>query len=67
MKKICPTCKHSEWQTTAQGRRRLDSPAKCHYPEIKMPHSFADYRGDMPKRKHVTKYTADNCPCWERP
>jgi len=64
MIKTCVNCGYSEWQKTASGKRKLESSAKCNYPEVPLPHCFGDYRGDMPRRNSVNKYTKPGCPGW---
>jgi hypothetical protein len=64
--KCCETCKLSEWQKTANGRRRFDSPGKCTFPDVVIPASYADFRGDMPVKRHIFRNSGRNCQCWEK-
>lgn len=66
MKKHCPTCKHAKWQTTPTGRRKFDSPGECLYPVPPLPHSYLGFRGHMPAKDYITKWTKEDCPCWEK-
>lgn len=69
--KDCTNCKYSEFQKDKIGRRFLESPGKCNYPEIILPNCYIDRIGDRrdespiyPKRCWITKYTRPDCPCW---
>lgn len=64
--KNCTTCTWAEWQLHPSGKRKLESHAKCTVLVDDLPHSFSNYRGDMPERGHVTKYTKADCPKWYR-
>lgn len=69
MKKTCPNCKHSEWETTAKGRRKLQYNGNCNYPAIVFPWAYVDHYGDMPKKRSIHGGISTDlkpCPMWEK-
>jgi hypothetical protein len=64
MKKTCLNCGLAQWMKI--GNRRILSHGGICQKEINIPHSYEDYRGDMPARGYISKYTKSDCPCWEK-
>ena len=64
MKKNCTTCKLAIFTTTPSGRRNLDM-GEC-TANVNLPRCFEDYRGEMPVRRYINKYTKLDCVLWEK-
>jgi len=66
MKQSCTNCGWAEYKRQPSGRRILDQQIKCTC-DITLPLSYCDYRGDMPLKRDVSKYTClrNECQCWK--
>jgi len=66
MKMNCVNCRHAEFRKHPSGRRDLESPGECNYPELMIPNCYADILGGVPQRRYINKYTKGDCSCWEK-
>lgn len=61
-KKNCTNCDYANFDRTEGGRRNLNS-GECLFVSV-LPNSYQDYRGTMPGKKSISKYTKSDCYCW---
>ena len=66
MKKDCTTCHFATWPIHPSGRRIFHQ-GGCSV-AVLIPRSYTDLRGDMPKRKDISKYTCmkQTCMCYRK-
>lgn len=62
--KNCTNCIYAYFDKKVSGRRNLNN-GEC-VAHVELPNSFMSYRNELPQKRGISKYTAEDCALWEK-